>query len=124
MDIKTRTFELTMWPHLRSAYNLARWLMRDGSDAEDVVQESMLKAFKAMDTFRGGEARGWMLSIVRNTAMNYLRKRKTEMAGHDSLGQPSRPTVRPTPSRGCWCNRGATRFGRRLHVWSRSSAKP
>jgi RNA polymerase sigma factor (sigma-70 family) len=65
---------------MRSAYNLARWLMRNGDDAEDVVQEAFLKAFRAIDSFRGGDARVWMLSIVRNTAMTFLRKRRENIA--------------------------------------------
>jgi RNA polymerase sigma-70 factor (ECF subfamily) len=80
VDTKTRYFELTVWPHMRSAYNLARWLVRNGDDAEDIVQEASLKAFKALDGFRGGDARVWMLSIVRNTAMNFLRSRKQDAA--------------------------------------------
>jgi RNA polymerase sigma-70 factor, ECF subfamily len=79
VDTKVRTFELTMWPHLRAAYNFARWLVRNNHDAEDIVQESFLKAYKGLDTFRGGDARTWMLSIVRNTAMNFLRKRKPDI---------------------------------------------
>ena len=63
---------------MRSAYNLARWIVRNGDDAEDIVQEAFLKAFRAVDTFRGGDARAWILSIVRNTAMNFLRRRKPE----------------------------------------------
>jgi RNA polymerase sigma-70 factor (ECF subfamily) len=63
---------------MRSAYNLARWLVRNGQDAEDIVQEAFLKAFKALDQYRGGDARIWTLTIVRNTAMNFLRKRKTD----------------------------------------------
>jgi RNA polymerase sigma factor (sigma-70 family) len=78
VDTRTRYFELTVWPHMRSAYNLARWLVRNGDDAEDIVQEALLKAFKALDSFRGGDARVWMLSIVRNTAMNFLRQRKPD----------------------------------------------
>jgi RNA polymerase sigma-70 factor, ECF subfamily len=66
VDTKVRYFELTVWPHMRSAYNLARWLLRNDHDAEDVVQEAFLKAFKAIDGFRGGDARLWTLSIVRN----------------------------------------------------------
>jgi RNA polymerase sigma-70 factor, ECF subfamily len=80
VDTRSRYFELTVWPHMRSAYNLARWLVRNGDDAEDIVQEAFLKAFKALDRFRGGDARVWMLSIVRNTAMNFLRKRKPDVA--------------------------------------------
>lgn len=80
MDTRSRSFELTIWPHLRSAYNLARWLVRNRDDAEDVVQDAFLKAFKAFDGFRGGDARLWMLSIVRTTAINFLRKRKPDLA--------------------------------------------
>lgn len=67
---------MTVWPHMRSAYNLARWLVRNGDDAEDIVQDAFLSAFKALDGFRGGDARTWVLAIVRNTAMNFLRRRK------------------------------------------------
>lgn len=80
MDARSRYFELTVWPHMRSAYNLARWLVRNGEDAEDIVQEAFLKAFKALDSYRGGDARIWMLAIVRNTAMNFVRKRKPDAA--------------------------------------------
>jgi RNA polymerase sigma-70 factor, ECF subfamily len=80
VDTKVRTFELTMWPHMRAAYNLARWLVRNNHDAEDIVQESFLKAFKAQESFRGGEARTWMLSIVRNTALDFLRRDKASAA--------------------------------------------
>lgn len=64
---------------MRSAYNLARWLVSNGDDAEDIVQEAFLRAFRALDSFRGGDARVWMLSIVRNTAMNFLRGRKPDV---------------------------------------------
>lgn len=74
MDTKVRTFELTVWPHMRAAFNLARWLVRNDHDAEDIVQESFLKAYKAQESFRGSEAKTWMLSIVRNTAMDFLRR--------------------------------------------------
>jgi len=61
-------------PHLDSAYNLARWLMRGGEDAEDVVQEAYLRAFQYAGGFRGGDARVWLLTIVRNTSYRWLRK--------------------------------------------------
>ena len=80
MDTKLRFFELTMWPHMRAAYNLARWLVRNDQDAEDIVQESFMKAYKAQDDFRGSEAKAWMLSIVRNTAMDFLRRYKASVA--------------------------------------------
>ena len=98
MDTRTRYFEVTVWPHMRSAYNLARWLVRNGDDAEDIVQEASLKAFKALDSFRGGDARVWMLAIVRNTAMNFLRKRKPG-AGMD-LDQLEPVDRSPNPEQG------------------------
>ncbi len=95
MDTRTRYFELTVWPHMRSAYNLARWLVRNGDDAEDIVQEAFLKAFKALDSFRGGDARVWMLSIVRNTAMNFLRSRKPDVAIDLSQHEPADRSLDP-----------------------------
>ena len=61
-------------PHLDSAYNLARWLVRNGDDAEDVVQEAYLRAFQYSSGFRGGDARAWLLTIVRHTSYGWLRK--------------------------------------------------
>ncbi|MBV8842309.1 MAG: sigma-70 family RNA polymerase sigma factor [Bryobacterales bacterium] len=80
---------------MRSAYNLARWLVRNGDDAEDIVQEAFLKAFKAIDSFRGGDARVWMLSIVRNTAMNFLRKRKPDVTMDLDQLEPSDRSPNP-----------------------------
>jgi RNA polymerase sigma-70 factor (ECF subfamily) len=68
---------IDLLPHLDSAYNLARWLLRNAEDAEDVVQEAYLRAFKYSRGFHGGDARAWLLAIVRNTAYNWLRKRRT-----------------------------------------------
>jgi RNA polymerase sigma-70 factor (ECF subfamily) len=62
--------------HLDSAYNLAHWLVRNGDDADDVVQEAYLRAFQYSDGFRGGDARAWLFTIVRNTAYTWLRKRR------------------------------------------------
>jgi RNA polymerase sigma-70 factor, ECF subfamily len=61
-------FEAAMLPHLDAAYNLARWLMRSAVDADDVVQEAVLRAATYFDGFRGVNARAWLLQIVRNTA--------------------------------------------------------
>jgi RNA polymerase sigma-70 factor (ECF subfamily) len=60
-------FETCVLPHLDAAYNLARWLARDDVDAQDVVQEAMLRAFRYFSSFHGGDARVWLLAIVRNT---------------------------------------------------------
>ena len=67
-------FAELLLPHLDSAYNLARWLMRSTDDAEDVVQEAYLRAFRYAAGFRGGDPRAWLLRIVRNTAYKWLRK--------------------------------------------------
>ncbi len=64
MDERRRRFEQLVLPHLDAAYNLARWL--GGRDGEDVAQEAMLRAFRAFDGFRGGDAKAWLLTIVRN----------------------------------------------------------
>ncbi len=83
-------FDESLWPHLRAAYNLARWLVRNDHDAEEVVQESFLKAFQAVSSFRGTDPRVWLLSIVRNTALNLLRRRRTgpEVAWNDGMPGP------------------------------------
>lgn len=60
-------FEVVALPHLDAAYNLARWLSGNASEAEDVVQESCLRAWRFLDGFQGGNARAWLLAIVRNT---------------------------------------------------------
>jgi RNA polymerase sigma-70 factor (ECF subfamily) len=100
VDTKVRYFELTMWPHVRAAHNFACWLVRNNHDAEDIVQESFLKAFKALDTFRGGDARVWMLAIVRNTAMNFLRGRKPDLTVNWSVQEREPEDHAPDPERG------------------------
>ena len=78
---KSRRFQELVLPHLDAAYNLARWLTRNDQDAEDVVQEACLRAFKAFDGFRGERARPWLLAIVRNACYDWLRQhRKAEVS--------------------------------------------
>jgi RNA polymerase sigma factor (sigma-70 family) len=69
-------FEQVILPHLDSAANLARWLLRNRADAEDVVQEAMLRAYRFFQQFRGGDARAWLLQIVRNTCYTWLEKNR------------------------------------------------
>lgn len=69
------TFEETLIPLLPSAYNLARWIVRNEHDAEDCVQDAYLRAFKVFDRFRGGDGRAWLLTIVRNVCYSRLRRR-------------------------------------------------
>jgi RNA polymerase sigma-70 factor (ECF subfamily) len=67
------TFEQAILPHLDAAYNLARWLARDAARAEDIVQDAVLRALQYFPSFSGGEARAWLLRIVRNTAYTALK---------------------------------------------------
>ena len=66
-------FEQDVLPHLDAAFNLARWLMRTEQDAQDVVQEAYLRAFRFFSGFHGGDARAWLMKIVRNTCYSWLR---------------------------------------------------
>lgn len=72
---KRAHFEEAVIPHLNAAYNLARWLTRNGDNAEDLVQEAYLRAFRSFDTFQGQEGRAWLLAVVRNTCFSWLRKK-------------------------------------------------
>jgi RNA polymerase sigma-70 factor (ECF subfamily) len=69
-------FEEVALRHLPAAYNLARWLVRNDQDAEDVVQEAYLRAFKFFGGYRGGESRTWLLTIVRNTCYSWLQRNR------------------------------------------------
>ena len=69
-------FEEVALPHLSTAYNLARWLVRNEQDAEDVVQEAYLRAFKSFGGYRGGESRTWLLTIVRNCCYSWLQRNR------------------------------------------------
>ena len=69
-------FERAVLPHMNAAYNLARWLTRNDADAEDVVQEACLRAFRYFDGFAGESAKGWLLSILRHTCFTWLAKNR------------------------------------------------
>jgi RNA polymerase sigma-70 factor (ECF subfamily) len=97
-------FEQAVLPHLAAAHNLAYWLLRDAHDAEDIVQQSCLRAFGAFDNFRGTDARSWLLAIVRNGCFTELRRRRgqrttlealdEELAEPDRAGDPHTALVR------------------------------
>src|SRR6266511_4088875 len=70
------SFEEAMLPHLDAAHNLARWLLRNEQDAQDVVQEAYLRAFKSFAGFHGSNGRAWLLTIVRNTSYTLLKKNR------------------------------------------------
>src|ERR1700683_3593747 len=98
-SVQAGAFEQVVLPHLDAAYNLARWLVRNTHDAEDVVQGAYLRAFKFFGGYHGGDARAWVLKIVRNTSYTFLeRNRPADLAeefdetihtaGTDRLGTP------------------------------------
>jgi len=76
---KMKHFEESILPHLDAAYNLARWLTRNEHDAQDVVQESYLRAFRFFDGYRGGDGKSWLLAVVRNTCITWLRREKRDL---------------------------------------------
>ncbi len=69
-------FEQVVLPHLGAAYNLARWLLRNDHDAEDVVQDAMIRAFRFFDGFSGDNPRAWLCKVVRNSAYTFLRQNR------------------------------------------------
>lgn len=89
-------FEQLVWPHLDSAMNLARWLLRNRADAEDVVQEAMLRAYRSLNLFRGTQARAWLLQIVRNRCYSWLEKnRPSELMTEFEERLHASPTLSP-----------------------------
>jgi RNA polymerase sigma factor (sigma-70 family) len=75
MGDERRQFDEIFLPHLDAAYNLARWIVQNDQDAQDVVQEAYIRAFKGFHGFRGGNGRAWLLTVVRNAAYTWLNKR-------------------------------------------------
>ena len=69
-------FEAVTLPHLDAAYALARWLTRNDADAADVVQEACLRAFRYFDSYRDGDAKSWLLKIVRRTCYSWLERNR------------------------------------------------
>jgi RNA polymerase sigma factor (sigma-70 family) len=77
---KLKTFEALMLPHLDAAHNLARWLARSAPDAEDIVQESYLRAFRFFEGYHGGDSRSWLLTVVRNTFLSWRKREERSLA--------------------------------------------
>lgn len=93
------SFEEAILPHLDAAHNLARWLLRNDQDAQDVVQEAYLRAFKSFGGFHGSNGRAWLLTIVRNTSYTWLKKnRATELATvfNEEIHTPGCDSLNPT----------------------------
>jgi len=80
LNASASKFEAAVLEHLDAAHNLARWLMRNDQDAQDVVQESCMNALRSFNSFRGGDFRSWFFTIVRNTSFTWLRRKKSSSA--------------------------------------------
>ena len=105
-------FRQLVLPHLDGAYNLARYLTRDPALSEDVVQDAVLRAFRAFDQFRGGSPRAWLFAIVRNCC-------RTAQAGAAGLARAGR--ARKQPRRG---GRAAAERASRSGADARGRARP
>src|ERR1700688_388528 len=76
MDDKRARFDAQVMPHLDAAYRFARWLSRSPSDADDIVQEAILRAFRGFDTLRGSDVKAWLMAIVRNCHSTALKQQQ------------------------------------------------
>ena len=100
MKLSLPVLRAIVLPHLDGAYNLARWLVKNGTDAEDLVQESYLRAWKGFAGFRGTDGRSWLLAIVRNTCYTWLRgNRRHELAVEFNEDLHSESPAVPEPER-------------------------
>ncbi|HEY3998711.1 MAG TPA: sigma-70 family RNA polymerase sigma factor [Candidatus Xenobia bacterium] len=95
VEVSAVNFEQDILRHLDSAYNLARWLVRSPLDAEDVVQEAVLRAFKYFRGCRGGDTKAWFLRIVRNTATTWLAQHRPEALEEEVLSRLPSPEAEP-----------------------------
>ena len=84
---RTRRFEAVALPQVAAAYSLARWICRNDADAADVVQEALLRAMQYFDSYRGDDARSWLLTIVRNTAHSWLKANRSMAQAHGDEGE-------------------------------------
>jgi RNA polymerase sigma-70 factor, ECF subfamily len=96
------SFERDVLAHMGAGYNLARWLLRNDHDAEDVMQDAIVRAFRFYDGFNGVNPRAWLLAVVRNSAYSFLQKRQRgpatafeeeELHGEPAVRDPETPEV-------------------------------
>ena len=87
-------FEAQVMPHLDAAYRFARWLVRSSADADDIVQESILRAYRGFDALRGTDAKSWLLTIVRNCHVTAHRQAAAPRRGAVARGKRHRARVR------------------------------
>ncbi len=95
---KEELFERTVLPYLNSGYNLARWLTRNDDDAQDVVQEASMRAWRSFETFQmGRDARAWFLTIVRNTFRTWQKQNRPLEAALPFDDECAAPQAEPSP---------------------------
>jgi RNA polymerase sigma-70 factor (ECF subfamily) len=100
---KLARFNETVLPHLDAAYNLARWMMRNEHDAEDIVQEACYRALKYFSAYRGENSRAWLLAIVRNTGYDWIKQNRPAdlvVFDEDEERESVDPVDAPVPARG------------------------
>jgi RNA polymerase sigma factor (sigma-70 family) len=100
MDDKRGRFEAEVLPHLNAAYRFARWLSRSPADADDIVQEAVLRAFRGFDAVRGANVKAWLLTIVRNchaTAYRQEERRALVPLPEEHDAQDGHALVAATP---------------------------
>lgn len=98
MADRVASFEQLVLPHLAAGYNLARWLLRNDHDAEDVMQEAVTRAFRFFDGFSGTNARGWLLTVVRNSAYTFLQQNRARELGTEFDEEVHTEDARPSES--------------------------
>lgn len=107
---KLGNFEKLILRHLESAFNLARWYVRNDEDAKDLVQEAMLRAFRAFDRFEGNDGRSWLFTIIRNLYFSSVSRKVPDSAVFDeqlhvpgeSLGDPEVLLLRSSEMQQVW----------------------
>jgi RNA polymerase sigma-70 factor (ECF subfamily) len=102
MDDRRRRFELQVLPHLDAAYRFARWLAHSPTDADDIVQDAILRAFRGYDALRGSDVKAWLLTIVRNCHLTALKQRQRRnfvplLEEHDVEDSPAMIAATPSP---------------------------
>jgi RNA polymerase sigma-70 factor (ECF subfamily) len=109
-----RQFEDLFLPHLNAAYSLARFIARDPVAADDIVQESFLRAFRSFDKYRGGDAKTWLLSIVRNCSFDWSKSSRRAAGIPSDVGSTARATSPPVSPDG---EGAGESFGEALGRW-------
>ena len=99
-DDRRSRFERQVLPHLDAAYRFARWLTRSPDDAQDIVQDAILRAYRGYDALRGSDAKSWLLTIVRNchaTSVRQQQRRATAPLPEDHEAQVESTTMAAIP---------------------------